>query len=163
MAKHRQGMAYLDRGFSLLEVMIALLVLSIGLLGVAALQTSALRAGQMADMRTRAVQAATDMVERMRANPAGTAAGQYEITRDRTARHTAASGMAGADLVDWQARLADLPDGRGEISRCNHGCTKQATHSVTVWWNAYRDPAAHGFDCPPRTKADLRCIRLLLR
>jgi len=162
LPNHGQWIAPLDGGFTLLEVMIALLVLSIGLLGLAALQTSALRTGQMADMRTRAVHAAADMVERMRANPAGTAAGQYEIARNRVARDTSATGTALSDLLDWQASLARLPDGQGEITRCSRGCAGQATHSVTVWWNAARDPAAHGFSCPPRTLADLRCVRLLL-
>ena len=164
-ADHRQRLAPLGRGFTLFEVMIALLVLSIGLLGLAALQTSTLRTGQMADMRTRAVQAAADMVERMHANPSGTAAGQYAITRQRAARHSAATGTALADLVDWHARLTRLPDGQGEISRCSRACAGigQPAWSVTVWWNAARDPVARGFHCPPRSAADLRCVRLVLR
>ncbi len=145
--------------------MIALLVLSIGLLGLAALQITGLRTSQMADLQTRAVQATADMVERMRANPAGTTAGQYEITRGRSPRHTTTNGRALTDLTDWRASLARLPDGQGEITRCR-ACTGSAartTRIVTVWWNAARDPVIHGFNCPPRSAADLRCFRLVMR
>jgi len=152
-------------GFTLLEVMVALLVLSIGLLGLAALQTGGLRTGQQADLRSRAVQATTDMVERMRANPAGLMAGQYEISRNRAPRHTAATGRALIDLADWRASLARLPDGQGEVIRCRTcaGSAARAIHVVTVWWNESRDPATRGFHCPPRSADDLRCFRLVMR
>jgi type IV pilus assembly protein PilV len=155
-----------DRGFTLFEVMIALLVLSIGLLGLAALQTRALRTGQAAEMHTRAGQLAADLLERMRANPAGVASGRYDHNRRHPPRHVTASGMAGADLAAWAAGLAKLPDGQGEIRRCTAGCAHGAGHpvySVTVWWNAARDPAVSGLHCPPRSDADLRCVRLVLR
>jgi type IV pilus assembly protein PilV len=153
------------RGFTLIEVMVAQLVLSIGLLGLAALQTSALRTQEAAAMHTRAVQAAQDMVERMRANPAGVAAGRYDLRRGHTPL-PGASGMARTDLAAWQASLARLPEGQGEIRRCTSAGTPgpgQAIHRVTVWWNAARDPAVRGFHCPPRSRADRRCVRLVLR
>lgn len=143
--------------------MIALLVLSFGLLGMAALQTAALRSGQMAGMRTQAVQTAMDMIERMRANPAGVAAGRYDVKRTHLPRPRAAPDPARDDLAAWRAALARLPDGRGEIRRCSRECPAAATYSVTVWWNAARDPAVRGWRCPPRSAADRRCVRLVLR
>jgi type IV pilus assembly protein PilV len=55
-------------GFTLLEVMVALLVFSIGLLGLAGLQASSLQNNKTADMRSVAIIAAHDMAERIRAN-----------------------------------------------------------------------------------------------
>ncbi len=57
-----------DGGFTLLEVMIALVVLSFGLLGMALLQTSALRAGQSANYRSQATILAYDLADMIRAN-----------------------------------------------------------------------------------------------
>lgn len=60
-----------QRGFSLLEVLIALVVLSTGMLGVAALYVESLRSGQTALFRTQATNLAADLADRIRANRAG--------------------------------------------------------------------------------------------
>lgn len=64
-------------GFTLLEVLIALLVLSIGLLGLAALQTVGLKFTHESYQRTQAVIQAYDMLDRIRANPGGRTATGY--------------------------------------------------------------------------------------
>lgn len=65
-------------GFSLVEVLVALAVLSIGMLGVAALQINGVRANTGAYLRGQAVMIATDMSERMYANRTGTQQFQYD-------------------------------------------------------------------------------------
>ena len=57
-----------SRGFSLVEVLVALLVLSIGLLGLAALQTTSLQYNTGSYFRTQATFLAYDIIDRMRAN-----------------------------------------------------------------------------------------------
>lgn len=69
-------------GFSLLEVLIALLVLSLGLLGLAALQVTSLKFNTESYYRTQATFLAYDIIDRMRANPLGRA--NY-IVADQTA------------------------------------------------------------------------------
>ena len=56
-------------GFSLIEVLVALVVLSIGMIGIAAMQVEGLRFGQQAVIGTRAVGLAADIADRIRANP----------------------------------------------------------------------------------------------
>jgi len=56
------------RGFTLIEALVALIVLSIGLLGIAGMQISGLRANQSAASRTQASYLADDIADRMRAN-----------------------------------------------------------------------------------------------
>ncbi len=68
-----------QRGFSLVEVLVAVVLLSIGLLGLAKLQFWGVRHTGSAYFRTQATQIANEMVERMRANPVGVAAGYYAL------------------------------------------------------------------------------------
>ena len=55
-------------GFSIVEALVALVVLSVGMLGIAALYVESLRAGRTAVYRTQAVNLAADMADRIRAN-----------------------------------------------------------------------------------------------
>lgn len=78
---HRNGYA----GFSLIEVLVALLVLSIGLLGLAALQATGFKYNSDAYYRTQASILAYDIIDRMRANPKGAGDGDYEIDETNVA------------------------------------------------------------------------------
>jgi len=157
-----------DKGFTLLEVVIALLVLSIGLLGLAGLQTVGLRSNQMAIMRTLATQSASDMSDRMHANPAGVDAQAYVFGLNAgrpatvvncTAAPCSPAQLAGYDVDAWLTRLEGLPGGRGSISRGVSGT--MITHTVTVYWDENRSGAT-GTDCGPDLAVDLRCIQLTL-
>ena len=152
-------------GFTLLEVLIALLVLSIGLLGLAALQTVSLRACEMANQRTLSTLLAADIVERMRANPQGVSHGDYlsstgAITGtppDCNAIDCNTAQLAAFDLGQWQAAVARLPGGQGEVTRTD---SLSPLHTITVRWDERRN-AATGHNCPPRETADLRCFRMM--
>ena len=61
------------QGFTLIETLVALIVLSIGMLGIAALHVESLKASQTAFLRSKAINFATDMADRIRANPAAPA------------------------------------------------------------------------------------------
>ena len=64
----KRSLAHRSRGFTLVEVLVALVVLSIGLLGVAALQLTSLRSNHSSAMRSQATFLAYDIIDRMRAN-----------------------------------------------------------------------------------------------
>jgi type IV pilus assembly protein PilV len=150
-----------QHGFTLLEALIALLILSIGLLGLAALQTTGLRSNQMASMRTRATEAAYDITDRMRANPTGVAAGEYVIALADDPGDTSATGTALTDLTEWRDSVISLPGGASEIEQCDtaDGCDG-LTHIITVYWDEARRGVT-GTNCPPLSKDDLRCFRLV--
>ena len=86
-------------GFTLLEVMIALLVLSIGLLGIAALQANSLKVNHGAYQRSQAIFLAYDMMDRLRANRTAALAGQCDITLGATLGGT---DLCDTDVNDWQ-------------------------------------------------------------
>lgn len=106
-----------QHGFTLLEVLIAVVILSIGLLGVAGLQAFGLRNNQDAYVRSQAAILAMDIAERMRANRAGVLAGAYDLgaAAQNANCNNAAVGctpaeLAGHDLYQWRkALLAALP------------------------------------------------------
>ncbi len=66
------------RGFSIVEAMVALVVMSVGMLGIAGLYVSSLKAGRTAILRTKAVNMASDLADRIRANR--TARNAYDTT-----------------------------------------------------------------------------------
>lgn len=66
-------MPTLQAGFTLIEVMVAIVILSFGLLGVAGLMVTGIQFTHSAQQRTMATQLAYDMIDRMRSNQAGVA------------------------------------------------------------------------------------------
>lgn len=106
-------------GFSLIEVLIAITVLAVGLLGVAALQTTSVRVNQSANFRSQATTFAAAMLDAMRANRAAVLRGEYYAAA-RTANCEPATATTGSaaqrDIAAWRGQIAcALPDGQGEI------------------------------------------------
>ena len=63
-----------QQGFSLVEVLIALVIMSVGMLGIAGLYVQSLQAGRTSLFRHNAIHLAGDVADRIRANPNGGAA-----------------------------------------------------------------------------------------
>jgi type IV pilus assembly protein PilV len=139
-------------GFSLVEVLVALLVLSIGLLGLASLQTFGLRYNQQSYQRTQAVYQAYDVVDRIRANPVGMANTCYDtVAAGATAVAGACAGafkncesntctpneLANYDINKWNTANQNLlSQGRGAIS------TSNVRRTVTISWIENELPAS---------------------
>lgn len=103
-----------ESGFSLIEVLIALLVLAIGLLGLAALQAQGLRFNHDAYVRTQATNIAYDIIDRMRTDR--TNAGAYTVA-DPGGICSTTDADASNDLTCWYQALRDtLPGGSGAIA-----------------------------------------------
>ncbi len=109
-----------QNGFGLIEILVALLILAIGLLGMASLQTASLQQTTGSQARTQAIFLAEDIVERIRANRPNRTA--YVLTDpDAVACVTdfaiTNGGVATDDLNEWRNALACLlPSGNGEIA-----------------------------------------------
>lgn len=118
---HTGSMPRPARGFTLIEILIALLVLSLGLIGLAMLQATGLRFNNDSYMRSQATILAYDIIDRMRANKAAADAGDYcldsktpacetkTVPADETCGDDAKSGCASStkvaayDISRWYA------------------------------------------------------------
>jgi type IV pilus assembly protein PilV len=102
------------KGFTLIEALVALVVLSVGLLGVAGLQMIGLRANLSAASRTQASYLADDIIDRMRANTTGVTNGEYAPLAFGAT--IAGTTTAAKDVQAWVAELRTLPAGQGSIA-----------------------------------------------
>ena len=120
-------------GFTLLEVLVALLILSIGLLGLAALQANTLKINHGALQRTQAIFLTYDMMDRLRANRVAALAGQCDIAMGATLGGT---DLCDVDVTDWQNNhvATFLPSGQGLVD-CS---TTVDVCVVTVQWDEGR-------------------------
>lgn len=129
-----------QRGFTLIESMIALLVLSVGLIGIAALHAQGLSASRTAIYRSTAINLSADMADRIRVNREASAAyGNAGADHDcdpntgGTAVDCTPAEMAEHDLFVWEDLVGDsLPDGVGTVAV--NTATDPATYTITVSW-----------------------------
>ena len=130
-----------QKGTTLIEVLVALLVLSIGLLGLATLQTNGLRFNHSAYLRTQSTLLMYDIIDSMRAN--GTVAKNtncYVVALSGSAA-SSCNTLASGDVTRWKASLANqLPSGDGAVART--AGTAGSVYTVTVQWQD-RDDAAN--------------------
>ena len=129
-------------GMTLIEVLVTLVLISVGLLGIAALQVTTLRGNQEAYVRSQASALAGDILDRMRANQRGVQLGQYATPG--AAAVADGVGIAGTDggndMVAWQAAIdASLPGGnpQGEIEVTND----RRVVTVRIRWGERGDRA----------------------
>jgi type IV pilus assembly protein PilV len=125
-----------QRGVSLLEVLIAVLVLSIGLLGLAALQTQALKNAESSLQRTQATILAYAMLDALRANRNAATAGNYNTTLTCTVPDASATLVAN-DRHYWFQSLKDTLG--NHATTCGAiNCTNAGVCTVTVQWSEER-------------------------
>lgn len=101
-------------GFGLIEVLIAVLVLALGVLGFMKLQTLGVKSATSASLRLEAVHLSTDMLERVRANRRAALNGSYDVEFGSDP----ATGLPSDDEIKaWRDALArNLPEGQGAIT-----------------------------------------------
>ena len=140
-------------GTTLIEVLIAAVVVSVGLVGLAALQTLSVKNNHSAYLRTQATFIVYDMVDRMRTNIATAQAGSYVTALGAAPSGTTncnisactASDLATFDINEWKCSLGNwntqntctttlsmtgmLPGGDGAVTQTG------AIHTVSVRWN----------------------------
>lgn len=174
-------------GFSLIEVLVSMFIVSLGILALAGLLQSATRYGKMSEVRSTATLMGNDIADHVRANLDGAAAGAYDVTTafpatgpvDRRglggpcndkSSPCSAQEIAAVDLFNWTSRLlVTLPQGTPFIRFNKAGLASGQSDSVDVWV-AWLDPGTTGAsdrpgnECPDGLqvagKPAVRCIYL---
>jgi len=158
-SNQRGGMMNRNSGFTLIEVLIAALVLAVGLLGLAGLQAASIKNNLSAYKRSQATQLAYDMADRIRANrnesinlttgnviTASTYLTMAPASASAQANCTTVTGcssaqMAQNDLFQWNAALTTaLPGGTGTIA------VATGVFTITINWDDNRDGVINAYD-----------------
>ena len=134
-----------QRGFSLIEVLIAVVIVGIGLLGIAALQITTNVYNEASLHRGQATMLAREMIERMRVNVDEAKAGSYDInalptlTTDCTGAATdcTPAQMREHDLRSWSARVVALLPG-GDATIGTDTTVDPVAITVTMIWAGRR-------------------------
>jgi type IV pilus assembly protein PilV len=152
------------RGLSLIETLVTIVVISVGMLGIAALYIESLKAGQTAVLRTRAVALAADMADRIRTNQAGGAT--YDVGPDAVgvvppnacadtavtpAQNCTPSELALHDIWQWKTLVGNtvdeqlqrlgLPSATAAIDR--NPATVPVTYTITITWADKDEPLSY--------------------
>lgn len=149
-----------QQGVTLVEAMIALLVISIGLLGIASLQLTAMNQNTSSLNHSQAVWYVYNMSDRIRANI--TEFANYDgidtsngYAQDCMTTACTTGQMVTADASDWATMVSNLPGGRGIVTNGADGLL------VTVMWDD-EGTGATGTNCGPDPDVDLTCYTLVV-
>lgn len=126
-------------GTTMIEVLVALLVLSIGLLGVASLQSNGLKFNHSAYLRTQSTLLMYDIIDSMRANAAAAKSTNCYVVALGARSTSGCNAVATADVSRWKNSLASqLPGGDGSVEKTGGGSGN--VYTVTVQWEDRDDP-----------------------
>ena len=153
-----------QRGASLIEVLVAVVISTIGLLALAGVNAAALRYAKLSEYRATGAPLATDIAERMRANRAGVTGGGYSFTGSFSSQTSAvavvspacdssgdtctASELAAVDIYQWRRTVRSaLPEGSVNL-------TYNATQVAADVYIAWRDVQVADSDETPAVAAE---------
>ncbi len=120
-------------GFTLIEVLVSI-IMAVGMLGLAALQLTTMKANHGALHKTQATFLAYDIVDRLRANRNAAITEDYDILLTAS-KPSAGSTLPTIDINDWMTSIENLlPNGDGAID-----CTATGNCTVIISWDIERE------------------------
>jgi len=151
-------------GFTLIELMVAVVIFAMGVLGLAAMQGQGLKFNSNAYERSQAVILAADMADRIRANLdvagnnallygaiGGAPAAPAPSTCTGTGNTCSGAQMAAVDAYEWLSLIQQiLPQGTGSVTCSTAGaCAPGDTYTITVSWTGKFGASSHSITVLP--------------
>jgi type IV pilus assembly protein PilV len=133
----RSPQALQFQGFTILESLVALLVVAAGIVGVAALYVDRVHANQDAELHARALKLAEEIASRINANAQGRIGyvGTIGVLCDKGSHPALPQDAAAIEGSCWQDEVEqELPSGMGSITRDT--TTNPVAYVVAVSWSA---------------------------
>jgi type IV pilus assembly protein PilV len=138
-----------QRGFTMFEILVTLFLLTLWLLASAGVQSSSLKFSKAAQLRTQAINLATDLAERMQANRTGAIAGNYVVAATALTSEDivtvdacvsalcSPSALAAFDVTEWKGRVAAaLPNASVTVSTA--AVANPITYTIFISWSDRR-------------------------
>lgn len=171
-----------QRGFSLIEVLVSMFIVSLGILALSGLMQASSRYGKTSELRSTATLLANDIADHVRANPFGASQASYNLTTGYTATPSivapspatctlvapcTADQLAAVDLYNWRTRVfATLPGGDAFLQYRAPGAIgpKGALDVWVAWTDPTTSTERQGTECATNlnvgSNTAVRCIYL---
>jgi type IV pilus assembly protein PilV len=128
-------------GVSIVEALVALVVISVGMLGIAGLYLTSLQAGRSANLRVQALNLASDLADRIRANRQGldkykAAAKDTGKSHDCATDRCTPAEVAENDLYVWKRAISEaLPaNANGQVTYVDNAAPDPDRYEILVTW-----------------------------
>jgi type IV pilus assembly protein PilV len=121
-----------QRGVSMVELLVAIVIFAFSMLGLAGLQTRTLWFGVSSLQRSQATALADDIFDRMRADAKNARAGAWDTGLNDSSSSISGTAISKKDLKDWKQEVEALPEGKASIS------TNSGVVTVVIQWNDSR-------------------------
>lgn len=141
---HSVARVHRQRGISMVEALVALVVIAVGMLGIAGLYLSSLQASRSAKLRSHAVELASSIADRIRANREAGAAyntadyGGEPAEHDCEADRCTAGNLAEDDLAKWLLDIQDKLPGAdavtGTVTVTDRAEPESDNYVISVTW-----------------------------
>jgi len=124
-------------GFGIVEVMVALVVLAVGMLGIASLYVTTLRDSNTAISRMQAVNLVADMADRIRANRFARDAYTKAGAEKDCSNNCSPEDMAANDRYLWEQQIEELLPGKADTPKIEYtagAASEPDTYTITLDW-----------------------------
>ena len=138
-----------QRGVSLIEVLVSVLILSIGILGMISLQATSLKVSHQSHYQTEAMHLLNSISDRIRANPEAAEDGSFtlalttratNIAKDCSTNDCNATELAAYDLSQWRNGTINSSLPVAGVRIAADDASAPTSYNITIMW----DPAREG-------------------